>query len=256
MSVDETLRTYLGLPHNAGTFKLYKNLGNGAFRDVTKEAGLDKVFMPMGSNFGDIDNDGYLDMYLGTGDPTYASMVPNVMLRNKDGKTFVDITASSGTGELHKGHGVAFADIDNDGDEDILTVIGGAVPGDAHAFRLFENPGHGNDWISVRLIGVKSNRSAIGARITVTVRNEGKAPRSIYRTVGSGGSFGASPLEQHIGLGKAAQIESLEILWPANVGTPQRFLNVARNQAVEIKEFATEYKKVARRPVRLGGGAR
>ena len=121
--------------------KLYKNLGNGTFKDVTAEVGLDKVFMPMGANFGDIDNDGFLDIYLGTGNPSYASLVPHVLLRNKDGKYFVDVTASSGTGELHKGHGVAFADIDNDGDEDILTVIGGASPGDSHAFRLFENPG-------------------------------------------------------------------------------------------------------------------
>ena len=125
-----------------------------------------------------MDNDGYLDIYLGTGDPSYSSLVPNVLLHNKEGKTFVDITASSGTGELHKGHGVAFADIDNDGDEDILTVIGGATPGDSHAFRLFENPGHGNDWISLRLVGVKANRSAIGARIKVTVKNEGGEPRS------------------------------------------------------------------------------
>ena len=132
---------------------------------------------------------------------------------------FRSVTASSGTGELHKGHGVAFADIDNDGDEDIIASIGGAQPGDSHAFRLFENPGNGNDWISLKLVGVKANRAAIGARIKVTVKNEG-APdhsdetRSIYRTVGSGGSFGASPLQQHIGLGKSAQIVSIEILWP------------------------------------------
>ncbi|HEV3197810.1 MAG TPA: FG-GAP-like repeat-containing protein [Bryobacteraceae bacterium] len=252
MSVEETVRSYLGLPHNGGTLKLYRNLGNGAFRDVTVEAGLDKVFMPMGSNFGDIDNDGYLDIYLGTGDPSYASMVPNVLLHNKEGRRFVDITASSGTGELHKGHGVAFADIDNDGDEDILTVIGGATPGDSHAFRLFENPGHGNDWIGLRLRGVKANRSAIGARIKVTVKNESGPARSIHRTVGSGGSFGASPLEQHIGLGKSAQILSIEIRWPGTTG-PQVFPNVAKNQAVEITEGAPTYKKLERHSYKLGG---
>jgi hypothetical protein len=257
MSVVETARTYLGLPHNGGTLKLYKNLGNGAFRDVTAEAGLDKVFMPMGSNFGDVDNDGFLDIYLGTGDPSYAALVPNVLLHNKEGKRFVDITASSGTGELHKGHGVAFADIDNDGDEDILTVIGGATPGDSHAFRLFENPGHGNDWISVRLVGVKANRSAIGARIKVTVKNEGRPARSIYRTVGSGGSFGGSPLEQHIGLGKSAQIDSLEIRWPGSADQPQRFLNLGKNQAIEIRQSSDDAIKVLlRRPVRLGGAAK
>src|SRR5215467_8374277 len=179
-SVEETARTYLGLPHKATTLKLFKNLRNGKFRDVTAEVGLDKVFMPMGANFGDIDNDGFLDIYLGTGDPSYASLVPNVLLHNQGGKKFVDITASSGTGELHKGHGVAFADIDNDGDEDILTVIGGATPGDSHAFRLFENPGHGNDWVSLKLVGVKSNRSAIGAGIKLTVKSEGGKARSIY----------------------------------------------------------------------------
>ena len=121
--------------------------------------------MPMGANFGDIDNDGFLDIYLGTGNPSYASLLPNVLLRNKEGKSFVDVTASSGTGELHKGHGIAFADLDNDGDEEIVAEIGGATPGDSHPLRLFENPGHGNDWINLRLVGVKTNRAAIGARI-------------------------------------------------------------------------------------------
>jgi hypothetical protein len=252
MSVEETARTYLGLPHNAGTMKLYRNLGNGAFRDITAEVGLDKVFLPMGSNFGDVDNDGYLDIYLGTGDPSYASLLPNVLLHNQQGKKFVDITASSGTGELHKGHGVAFADIDNDGDEDILTVIGGATPGDSHAFRLFENPGHGNDWISVRLTGVKANRSGIGAGIKVTVKNGGGEARSIYRTVGSGGSFGASPLEQHIGLGNSAEILSVEITWPGGTGV-QRVSGVAKNQAIAVRQETPGFTRVERHAVRLGG---
>ena len=75
-SVDESVRTYLGLPHNAATLKLYRNLRDGTFRDVTSEVGLDKVFMPMGANFGDIDNDGFLDIYLGTGNPSYALAAP------------------------------------------------------------------------------------------------------------------------------------------------------------------------------------
>ena len=252
VSVDESIRSYLGLTPNAETMKLYKNMGDGRFHDVTAEVGLDRVFMPMGSNFGDIDNDGYLDIYLGTGNPSYASMLPNVLLHNKEGKFFTDVTASSGTGELHKGHGVAFADIDNDGDEDLLTETGGAVPGDSHAFRLFENPGNGNDWISLHLVGVKTNRSAIGARIKVMVENEGQPPRFIFRTVGSGGSFGASPLTQHIGLGKSARLLDLEIDWPAS-RTRQNFTQVAPDQFLEIKEFAKQYDKLQRPKFRLGG---
>ena len=255
MSVEETVRTYLGLPHNAETLKLYRNLGSGKFQDVTKQVGLDRVYAPMGSNFGDVDNDGFLDIYLGTGLPTYAALVPNVLLRNHDGKYFVDVTASSGTGELHKGHGVAFADIDNDGDEDLFAEIGGAAPGDAHTFRLFENPGNGNDWLSLHLIGVKTNRAAIGARIKVTVENQGQGTRSIYRTVSSGGSFGASPLQQHIGLGKSARILNLEIWWPTS-NTRQNFTNVGKNQFLEIKEFAKDYAHLERKPYRLGGARR
>lgn len=240
LSVDESVRTFLALPHNATTMKLYRNLGNGGFQDVSAALGLEKVFMPMGSNFGDIDNDGFLDIYLGSGSPSYASMVRSVLLHNKEGKSFVDVTSSSGTGELHKGHGVAFADLDSDGDQDIVFKVGGATPGDAHAFRTFENPGHGNEWMSLRLVGEKTNRAGIGARIKVTVENAGDGTRTIHRVVTSGGSFGASPLEQHIGLGKSAQIRELEIWWPVS-NTRQRFTNVTKNQALEIHELADRY---------------
>jgi hypothetical protein len=250
VSIEESLRTYLGLPHNATTLKLYKNLGNGKFRDVTAETGLDKVFMPMGANFGDIDNDGYLDIYMGTGNPSYASLLPNVMLRNHDGKYFVDVTTSSGTGELHKGHGVAFADLGNNGNEDLVTEIGGATIGDSHTLRVFKNPGHDNDWITLKLVGVKTNRVAIGARIKVTVQNQGQEVRSIYRTVGSGGSFGSSPLQQHIGLGKDAKILSIEIDWPVSK-TQQIFQNVDKNQFLEIHELADNYVKLNRKTFRL-----
>jgi tetratricopeptide (TPR) repeat protein len=254
-SVDESARTYVGRAPNATRLKLYKNSGDGSFRDVTADAGLDRVFMPMGANFGDIDNDGFLDIHLGTGNPSYASLLPNVLLRNKEGKSFVDVTASSRTGELHKGHGIAFADLDNDGDEDIVAEIGGATPGDGHPLRLFENPGHGNDWINIRLVGVKTNRTAIGARITLTVDNEGLGTRSIHRSVGSGGSFGASPLEQHIGLGKSARIVELEIWWPGS-NTRQRVAGLGKNQSVEITELTRRYAVIERRTVTLGGTRR
>jgi tetratricopeptide (TPR) repeat protein len=250
-STDEVLRSYLGLPTNVSTLKLYRNLGNGKFKDVTEEAALNKINLPMGANFGDIDDDGYLDIYLSTGGPEYGALTPKMLLRNHEGRYFSDVTASSGTGDLHKGHGVSFADLGNNGHEDLLVSIGGATPGDAHQFRVFQNPGNENDWITVKLVGVKSNRAGIGARIQVTVQNEGGVTRSISRTVGSGGSFGANPIQQHIGLGKSARILRLVVWWPAS-NTRQIFHELPKNQFIEIKEFAKDYTKIERKSFPLG----
>ncbi len=249
-SIVDIVRSYLQLPVEVETLKLYRNTGSG-FEDVTKSVRLDRIFTPMGCNFGDLDNDGFLDFYLGTGSPSYAALVPNVLFRNRDGKSFVDVTASSGTGCLHKGHGAAFADIDNDGDEDSFIQMGGMIPGDRHGNLLFRNPGHGNNWISLRLVGVKTNRGAIGARIKLGVRTPGGGRRFIHRLVGSGGSFGASPLEQHIGLGKAGSIETLEIWWPTS-DTRQVFHNVGVNQFLEIKESEKTFTAVERPSFSLG----
>lgn len=252
-AIDESLKTYVGGPHNAETLKLYRNKHDGTFEDVTAQVGLDKVFMPMGANFGDIDNDGYLDIYLGVGQPSFTALLPHVLLRNDGGKSFVDVTESSGTGELHKGHGIAFGDLSRRGSEDIVAEIGGAVPADKHALRVFENPGNSNDWLNVHLVGVKSNREALGALIHVTVKNGDAPPRSIYRTVGQTSSFGANPLEQHIGLGPNAQEVSLDVTWPSS-GTRQHFRSVAKNQYIEIKELAPSYTQLERHPFRLGKG--
>jgi len=250
-SVDEVMRSYLGLPVSVETLKLYRNMHNGAFKDVSSQVGLDKVLMPMGANFGDIDNDGFLDVYLGVGNPSFGSNMPHVLLRNKQGKSFVDITASSGTGELHKGHGIAFADLERRGQEDIVAEIGGAVPSDKHAMRVFRNPGNENGWINIRLTGVKSNRSAIGAEIKITVEDDGQYTRSIYRRVGNTSSFGGNPLEQHIGLGHNARITSLDVWWPAT-NTRQHFTQVDKNQFIAIREFANVYTKLERKPNPLG----
>jgi tetratricopeptide (TPR) repeat protein len=249
--VTESIKTYLGLPHIAETLKLYRNKHDGTFEDVTEKVGLDKVFMPMGSGFGDIRNDGYLSIYLGSGNPNYTALVPHALLLNEGGKQFVDITASSGTGELHKGHAISFADLDRSGNVAIVAQIGGAVPGDAHTLRVFKNPGNSNDWINVHLVGVKSNRSGVGAQIKVTVADDGQLPRSIFRTVGETSSFGSQPMEQHIGLGHNAHIIAIDVWWPAT-NSRQHFTNIAKNQYIEIKEFANDIRKLIRPAFILG----
>ncbi len=116
-------------PHNSHP-RLFRNTGPSGFRDISLEAGLDRVVQAMGMGLGDIDNDGFLDIYAGTGRPDYSSLMPNVLYKNVEGKRFEDVTTSSGTGHLQKGHGVSFADWDDDGDLDLFVEVGGAVPGD------------------------------------------------------------------------------------------------------------------------------
>ncbi len=238
-SVTEVARGYLNLPPNAETMKLYRNNQRGGFEDVTEKVNLNRVVPTMGANFGDVDNDGFVDFYLGTGAPSYTALMPNFMFRNRDGKRFADVTASTGTGHLQKGHGVAFGDLDNDGDQDLYVNIGGFIPGDKYNKALFANPNqsNGNQWLSVKLIGDKSNRAAIGAKIKLTLIDAKGAKTMRYREVSSGGSFGASSLVQHFGLGKAMKIETLEITWPSK--QVQTFRNVMSKQMLAITEGAT-----------------
>jgi len=233
-NVGDVAADYLGLSTSGEKARLFHNNHDGTFSDVTEAAHLNKVLHAMGSNFGDLDNDGFLDLYLGTGDPNLGTLIPNRMFRNFEGKFFQDVTTSGGFGHLQKGHGVAFADFDNDGDQDVYEVMGGAFTGDVARSVFFQNPGHGNHWITLKLEGVTSNRAAIGSRIKVTVATP-TGPRSIHKTVGSGGSFGASPLRQEIGLGNALSIEAIEIFWP-RTGKTQTFRNVAFDHFYKIKE--------------------
>jgi hypothetical protein len=202
----------------------------------------------MGSNFGDIDNDGWLDMYLGTGNPNYQSLVPNKMFRNKEGKHFSDVTASARVGHLQKGHGVSFADMDNDGDQDIHIEMGGAYPGDAYQNSFFMNPGQGsNHWITIQLQGTTSNRDAIGSSLEIHITEEGKK-RTIYRDVNSGGSFGSSPLRREIGLGRATKIDQLVIRWHGS-NFIQTFNNIQADQFISIREGETSWEKMTQKKI-------
>ena len=220
---------------NAGKVFLFRNKHDGTFEDVSARVGLNSTAFAMGANFGDIDNDGYLDFYLGTGNPQLSSAVPNKLFKNIGGDHFLDITTAARVGNLQKGHGVSFADLDNDGNEDIYIKMGGAYTGDAFENCLYLNPGEReNHWVNLLLRGTVSNSAAIGARIKVTFR-ENSHERSVFRDVNSGGSFGSNPLCQHIGIGVATTIERVEIFWPVT-GKTQVFRNVPIDTNIRIVE--------------------
>ncbi|MBE2212888.1 MAG: CRTAC1 family protein [Opitutaceae bacterium] len=226
----------LGRPHAAERARLYRNNGDGTFTDVSREAGLRKVLHTMGCNFGDLDNDGWLDLYLGTGDPDFATLIPNRMFRNDGGRRFQDVTTAGGFGQLQKGHGIAFGDLDNDGDQDIYSAVGGAVEADHYPNQLFANPGSGGRWLKLTLEGVRTNRLALGARVRVIAVEDG-VERVIHRTVGSGASFGSSTFRLEIGLGAATAVRRVEVDWPV-AGRTDIFTGIEPENAYHLREGA------------------
>ena len=247
-SAGDIARDYLGKVHEGSLPRLYRNKGNGTFADVTKKVGLDTVLYSMGCNFGDLDNDGWLDFYIGTGEPSFEVLIPNRMFKG-DGKRFYDVTVAGGFGHLQKGHGVAFGDLDNDGDQDVFAVIGGAYSGDVFFNALYENPGNSNGFVQLELQGVKTNRAAIGARLQVHVRGPGGA-RTIYDTVSTGGSFGSAPLRREIGLGNATSIDRVEVFWPVT-GVTEKFTSIAPGNAYRLVEGSGAATLVKRPSFRL-----
>ncbi len=235
---------YLGLPTSAERGRLFHNRGDGTFEDVTKAAGLYRVVPAMGLNFGDLDNDGWLDLYLGTGNPDFGTLIPKRMFRNAEGRAFQDVTTAGNFGHLQKGHAIAFGDVDNDGDQDVFEVMGGAFLADKAYSAMYLNPGEGNHSLRLELEGVRSNRGAIGARIKVEL-NTRNGKRYLYRTVGSGGSFGCSPLRAEIGLQDAEGIAAVEVFWPAT-GQRQRLTGLMRDRGYRIREDASAAVEVVR----------
>lgn len=237
--VDDIAADYLGLPNNTVKPHLYKNLGNGTFADVTQEYGLNKAALAMGCNFGDLNNDGFLDFYLGTGNPLLSTLVPNRMFLNRDGEFFDEITTSGGFGHLQKGHGISFGDIDNDGDQDVHATMGGALSGDNYRNVLFENPGHKNQWIKLKLTGTQSNKAAIGARVEISWTSTSTSRRNkVFRNVSTGGSFGANPFRLEVGLGADPMAGSVQvaITWPNSTSSRQQFNQLNPNQFYELTE--------------------
>ncbi|MBO9204148.1 CRTAC1 family protein [Niastella sp. MAH-29] len=230
----------LHMPQRSGHIFLFRNKHDGTFEDVTESTGLNRIAFSMGGNFGDIDNDGWLDFYMGTGNPQYASLVPNKLFKNVGGQRFADVTIPARVGNLQKGHGVSFVDLDNDGDQDIYIEMGGAYVGDAYENSLYLNPGQNNNHrLLLTLQGSQCNRAAIGARIKISFTDNG-SKRVVYRDVNSGGSFGANPLMQHIGTGAATTIDEIAIQWPGKA-TTQIFKQMPVDILVTIQQGVQTY---------------
>jgi hypothetical protein len=176
----------------------------------------------MGCSYGDLDNDGCLDFYLGTGNPEGWTVVPNLMFRgNRDCRTCTpsatDVTMLNGFGTIQKGHGIVFFDFDDDGDQDIFSSLGGMWQGDRWPNQFFVNEGSSNNsWVKIRLRGRQTNRFGLGARITVTARTANQEVFVRTYTMDHKTSFGSPPYLAHIGLLDAVVIDNVEVFWPVS----------------------------------------
>ena len=214
--------------------RLFRNKGDGTFEDVTLKAGLGAPMGVMGAGVADLDNDGWVDLYFGTGDPQMTRLEPNRLFHNNGNGTFSDVTRAVGLARPgNKGHGVSFADIDNDGDLDLYAQLGGHYPGDHARNAFYKNlKGNQNHWLQVELRGVKSNRFAVGAQLTLRAGD-----LQIYREVKGSEGFGSTdPYLAHFGLGARETVDALEIRWPSGlrqqvkVGTANKRIAVVEGQ--------------------------
>ena len=222
---------------------LYRNDRNGAFTDVTEQAGLSWNLGAMAATFGDYDNDGWLDLFLGVGAPPMERFEANRLFRNLGDGTFADVSASAGVDDLGKGHGATFADYDHDGDLDLFVPIGGAFPGDRQRSRFYRNPAsqmpHPNGWLHILLRASRLHPDAVGAQVLLRVTDEPTGPVQIQE-VAIGGGFGvtaSSILE--FGLGRRETVAEITIRWPG--GGHRVLRNVPGNQRILVVENEPGY---------------
>jgi hypothetical protein len=229
--------------------RLFANDGTGRFTDVTAERGLRRVLLATGVNVGDVDNDGFADLYVATGAHDLAALFPNALLLG--GPRFRDVTFAAGVGHLQKGNGVALADLDGDGDLEIVAQVGGYYPDDSFGSVLFENPGNANHWLELELQGTTDNRFGVGARVRAhLVGRDGE--RDVYTTVGVGGSLGDNPLRAHLGLGIAERIAFVEVKWPAR-GDVQRLEAPPLDARLRVVQGAPGWQRIERASLRIAG---
>jgi len=168
----------------------------------------------MGVNFGDLDHDGQLDWYLGTGNPEGWMVVPNLLYIGTSTGRLENVSALGGVATIQKGHGIVFADFDRDGAQDIYSSLGGFWPGDRWPNQLLRNDGESrNAWTKLELHGCRNNRYGLGARITVHTVSADGTRRSHFHHMDNQTAFGSAPYLADIGLGEAARIESVEVDW-------------------------------------------
>jgi hypothetical protein len=224
------------------THSLYRNDGKGSFEDTTFASGLgiNTKYLGWGCGFIDFDNDGWLDILICNGHvyPEVGQLTTEagysqrkLLYRNLRNGRFEDVSLKGGPGiaQPSSARGCAFGDFDNDGDIDVVVNNVNALP---ELLRCDSSTG--NNWIKVRTIGTKSNRSGIGARL-LCVTGQGKDEMRQIDEVRSGGSYySQNDLRIHFGLGKAEKVSRIEIRWPS--GTLQVLRDLAVNQLIHVKE--------------------
>ena len=233
--VIETMKTGRG-PKDGSPLVIYHNNGDGTFTAKTREVGLDGCWGTMSGNYGDVNNDGFIDLLLGNGSPRMERLEPFVLLENDRG-TFHNSTFSAGLPFSGKSHGTNCADLFGDGRMSIIIAAGGGYPGDLMQTAVHCPVTLPGNYVNVRLEGVKSNRDGNGARITLV---NGKQRQ--IREVNHGSSFGCLPLEQHFGLGETTEVEALEIRWPS--GLIQRIENPPVNDTIRVVEGEPDWQPV------------
>lgn len=250
---EEMAKYLLGNPINCEGPRLYKNMANGKFEDRSQFAKLDIPLHSMGCNYGDINNDGFEDFYLGTGSPDFRTAVPNRLFINNENGGYIDATLDANVGTIQKGHGVSFVDIDRDGDLDIYTVLGGAYTGDFFHNALYINENDKNNWIKIKLIGTTTNKAAIGSKIKLDYINADGVKNTVYKTIGSGSSFGSNELTMHIGLQQATSIENIGVRWANGSITYVDYGGTNPNQLIQITENQSDFisSKIDPKPLKL-----
>ena len=214
----------------------YRNNGNGTFTNVAEELGLARWEFGWGTVFTDFDNDGDSDLYYVGNFPTMGveDNPGHLFINNSDG-TFTESTGKYGlwtqdkTGKNTYAVGLAAGDVNNDGHQDLFVVNAAIVDTPAYPI-LFAEKFDDNHWIRIRLEGTMSNRSAIGARVSVTAGGQ----TQIQEVASGGSSFSQHSLDLTFGLGTHPRADVVEIRWPS--GTVETFESVDAGQTVKIRE--------------------